>query len=701
MIFELAVDRSLKEYASNSALTVSMDPSVMEKQGLQAGDLIRIATFWRELWARVGPGEEADRGTGLLRLDRLQRQTLKVHIHEKVEISREDAKAVSKVRLQPAVDLSAASSHHIEEHLKEEMVANKTPVTSGAILFMHFHHSVAGTLYKVVDVQGGPGVVTEDTDVILDTAPDGFSNELGLDITFEDLGGLDQEIRLIKELIQLPLQFPSIYRQVGIQPPRGVIFYGPPGTGKTRLARAMANEVNAQFYYINGPDVIGTTYGESEGNLRKMFGEATHHAPSIIFIDEIDVLAPKRGETGSHTDTRLVTQLLSLMDGMNKVDGVVIVATTNRLNSIDAALRRPGRFDRELYIGPPNEEGRLQILQVHTREMPLSEDAKAYLPELAASTHGFVGADLMELCREAGLHGLRRSISDLTSGQSLAKIEPEKIKIERQDFKAARGQCRPSASREPLVLVSNQGFETIGGLLKIKKELVELVVEPLRAPSDSEESSFRDGILLSGPSGSGKSLLVKALAKEAGVNLISISGPELFSKWLGESEEAVRHVFQLARQLNPCIVFFDQLDAMAPERGKHLGSQTTERVVNQLLAELDSLDNSARIIPIAATNRLDLIDSAVLRPGRFGKKIELPLPKREERKEILNIHLSSLRIREKLALDLIDELAVRTEGMSGAELRSLSEEIRRQVQKQGASAASPFTLNLLPELLRC
>src|SRR5713226_4340719 len=361
------------------------------------------------------------------------------------------------------------------------MVHHRTPVVTGSILFVHFHHSVAGTLYKVMEVEGGFGVVTDKTDVVLDTAPDGFSSDRpGLDVTFEDVGGLDQEIRLVKELIQLPLQFPGIYRQVGIPAPHGVIFYGPPGTGKTLLVRAIANELNAQFYYINGTDIIGTTYGESEGNLRKIFGEATHHAPSVIFIDEIDALAQKRGETGSHADTRLVTQLLSLMDGMNKVDGVVVVATTNRLNTLDIALRRPGRFDRELYIGPPNEAGRLQILRIHTREMPLNEEAREFLPELSANTHGFVGADLMGLCREAGLCALRRHAKDLTSAQQLTQLNPEEIRISRKDLVWARNQSRPSAAREALVVVADQGFDKIDGLLEAKKQLINLVVDPLK-----------------------------------------------------------------------------------------------------------------------------------------------------------------------------------------------------------------------------
>jgi transitional endoplasmic reticulum ATPase len=683
IMIELKVERSNREFAANSAMLVMVDPAVMKVHGLRIGSLLRLSTFWRELLVRIGAPEDADCDTGLIRLDRLQRQALKARLHERVEINPEEERPAKRVRLQPAIDLALASSHHIEEHLKEELVHNRTPLAKGTILFIHFHHSVAGTLFKVVDVEEEAGVVTEETDVIMEAAPDSFTDELGLDITFEDLGGLDREIRLVKELFQLPLQFPGIYRQVGIQPPHGVIFYGPPGTGKTRLAQAMTNEVNAQFYYINGPEIIGTTYGESEGNLRKMFGEAAHHAPSVIFIDELDVIAPKRGETGSHSDTRLVTQLLSLMDGINKVDGVVVVGTTNRINALDMAFRRPGRFDRELYIGPPNEEGRLQILKIHTREMPLSKEAQGHLPELAHNTHGFVGADLMELCREAGLNALRRHVQDLTSGRQLAQLNPESIVVAQEDFLTARSQCRPSASRETLVVVPDKGFEMVGGLVHAKEQLRELVINPFQNTTNPQgtRNFLHDGIILSGPSGTGKSLLAKATAKESGVNFLSISGPELFTKWLGESEEAVRDAFQLARQLAPCIIFFDQLDALAPVRGLESGSRTTERVVNQLLRELDDLEHDGRIVAIAATNRPDLVDPSLLQPGRFGTTIVFRHPDKDERAEILEIFLRTLKPAAIPEARIGQALAERTEGMTGAELRSLVEHMQREHNK--------------------
>jgi transitional endoplasmic reticulum ATPase len=667
-MIELTVAPSLREYAASSASLVSVDPTVMAKQGFKVGDVVRVATFKREILARIDePGSE-ERGSGHIRLDRFQRQALQARLYGRVEVERAEERPVTRVRLVPAVDLGTASAHHVEEHLKEEMVESRSPVAAGALLFLHFHHSVAGTLYQVADAQPGPGVVTAATDVVLDAAPDGFKAGVAMEVTFEELGGLDREITLVKEVVQLPLQFPAIYRQIGIPPVRGVLLYGPPGTGKTLLARATANEVEAQFHYINGPEIVGTTYGESEGNLRRIFGEAVHHAPSVIFIDEIDAIAPKRGESGSHADSRLVTQLLSLMDGLNKVDGVVVLATTNRVDTLDVALRRPGRFDHELYIGPPGAAGREQILKVHTREMPLDAGARASLAEVAADTPGFVGADLMALCREAGMHALRRH---RPASGSPAQWRPEKLRVTREDFLAARRRCRPSAARATLVAVPEEGFDRIGGLAQAKAELQALLIAPLRAGEPPV-----DGVLLQGPSGTGKSLLAKAVAKEAGVNLIMVGGPELFSKWLGESEEAVRHVFKLARELAPSVIFFDQLDAIAPVRGRGSGSWTTERVVHQLLAELDELANTAPIAVIAATNRPDLVDESLLQPGRFGTRVELALPDARARAEILAMHLGEQAPHETKSGETMSATVARTEGWSGARLRALANSTR-------------------------
>ncbi len=668
-MIEINVAQSLREYASSSASLVSLDPAVMERHELNPGDVIRVATFRREILARIDQPSEQDRGSGQIRLDRFQRQALQARLYARVEIEHHTACAVKRVRLQPAVDLSTASAHHIEEHLKEELVEQCSPVAVGALLFLHFHHSVAGTLFQVAEVQPAAGVVTEDTDVVLDATPDGFKNSVALEVTFDEVGGLDREIAMLKELVQLPLQFPSIYRQIAIPPVRGVILYGPPGTGKTLLARATANEVEAQFFTINGPEIVGTTYGESEANLRRMFGEAVHHAPSIIFIDEIDAIATKRGESGSFADTRLVAQLLSLMDGLNKVDGVVVVATTNRIETLDVALRRPGRFDYELYIGPPGAAGREQVLKVHTREMPLDDKAREHMKQLALDTPGFVGADLMALCREAGMNALR---THRPQAGTWSNWNPEKLRVRVEDFVAARRKTRPSAARATLVAVPDQGFDHIGGLTRAKALLQSALVLPLR-----NGAPLGDGVLLHGPSGTGKSMLAAAAAKEAGVNLIMVGGPELFSKWLGESEGAVRHVFKLARELAPSLIFFDQLDAIAPVRGRGNGSWTAERVVHQLMAELDDLDRESGVAVIAATNRLDLVDEALLQPGRFGMQVALALPELGERREILSLRLG----RQAPAAEVLDRLASRTEGWSGAQLRGLADFLTREAER--------------------
>ena len=675
MLCELSVAPSLREYAACSASLAGIDPECLAKQGWKAGDVLRIATFKREILVRIDAVNEEDRGTGHIRLDRFQRQALGARLYSQVELSVESAKPVTKLRLQPAVDLGSTSAHHVEEHLKEEMLQQRSPVAKGQLLFLHFHHSVAGTLFQVAEVQPAAGVVTAETDVILDTAPDGFRGNVALEVSFEDLGGLDREIAMVKETVQLPLQFPGIYRQVGIPPVRGVILYGPPGTGKTLLARATANEVNAQFFHINGPEIVGTTYGESEGNLRRIFGEAVHHAPSVIFIDELDAIAPKRGESGSHADTRLVTQLLSLMDGITQVDGVIILATTNRIETVDTALRRPGRFDYEIYIGPPGAQGREQILNIHTREMPLDRAARAALPEIAADTPGFVGADLMALCREAGMHALRRH---RPATSSPAQWQPETLRVTRDDLIAARRRCRPSAARATLVAIPDEGFDRIAGLDAAKSKLQSLIIGPLRAASAPLEH-----VLLHGPSGTGKSLLARAVAKEAGVNLIMVGGPELFSKWLGESEEAVRHVFKLARELAPCVLFFDQLDAVAPVRGRGAGTWTTERVLHQLLAELDDLGSDAPIAVLAATNRVDLVDDSMLQPGRLGTHIEITMPDAAGRGAILTMALGN-RITQ---VNSLLQLAKLTEGWNGARLRALARSLEREEKLPNNEAA--------------
>jgi transitional endoplasmic reticulum ATPase len=483
---------------------------------------------------------------------------------------------------------------------------------------------------------------------------------------------MQNEIKLIRELVHLPLQFPQVYRQLGIVPPRGIIFYGPPGAGKTYLARAIANEVSAGFYYINGPDVVGTQYGETESNLRKIFAEAAHHAPSIVLIDELDAIAPHRERSGAQSDVRMVTQLLSLLDGLMKVDGLVVIGTTNRVDAIDTAMRRPGRFDREIFVGPPSADGRLDMLKIHTREMPLSDAALKYLPHVASVTHGFVGADLMELCREAGLNSLRRSSSGLLDHLAAFRFREDLLEVEPRDFDGALTKVRPSAIREAFVSISDVSWEDVGGLAEIKDQLKTTVEQPLRNPQIFVDSriSTPNGVLLYGPPGTGKTMIAKALAKECGVNFLAMDGPEVFTKWLGESEEAIRHIFRVARQLAPSIIFFDQLDALAPLRGAESGSRTTERVVNQLLAEMDGTEVlKNNVIVLAATNRVDLVDPSVLRLGRLGIHFYIPLPDEADRARIFAIEARGTELRGNVE-QLFLRLAAETRGWSGADIHA-------------------------------
>ncbi len=701
--FSASVDHLVNEYGDSARLTVALGGEVMHRVGLHSDDVIRIATErGRSLLARVNGAVDAetDQGRTVVRMDRFMRQALKAHLNEVVEIEPAELGPAAKVELIPAIDVSTA--HDLVPHIKSYLVKNRTPLSIGAVLYVPFPGTEAGTTYEVAHLPDGAGFAAEETEVTL-AYHDAHIPEGAFDVTFEDVGGLGRQVKLVRELVQLPLKFPHVYRTLGINPPRGIILFGPPGAGKTHLARAVANEVEARFYYINGPDIIGTYAGETEGNLRRIFGEASHHAPSVVFIDELDALAPKRGETGAHADIRAVTQLLSLMDGLKRVDSVIVIATSNRVDAVDPAFRRPGRFDREIFVGPPDIPGRREILEIHTREMPLTDAAQDYLDEVARRTHGFVGADMMELCRTAGLNALRRSTFGLRDHLAAFRVDLPSLRVDKEDFELALGEVHPSAMRETLISVPEVSWHDVGGLDAIKERLTDLVEQPLRHAQVFAEAGLtpHTGVLLHGAPGNGKTLLAQALANECGINFIAVEGPELFTKWLGESEEAVRHVFQIARQVAPTIIFFDQLDAIAPFRGAHEGSMTTERVVNQLLAELDGLEQLSRVIVIGATNRKDLVDPSILRPGRLGVHVEVPPPDETSRRDILRLHLGGGSAPQGKDFDaIVEALAGQTDGYSGAELRQLCEETKRRALRGVgfARAAAPTLADALAAL---
>jgi transitional endoplasmic reticulum ATPase len=488
-------------------------------------------------------------------------------------------------------------------------------------------------------------------------------------VTYEDIGGLKDEIQKVREMIELPLRHPEIFEKLGVEAPKGILLYGPPGTGKTLLAKAVATESNAHFIPISGPEIMSKFYGESEARLREIFKEAKEKAPTIIFIDEIDSIAPKREEVTGEVERRVVSQLLSLMDGLEARGKVIVIAATNRPNAIDPALRRPGRFDREIEIKVPDKKGRYEILQIHTRHMPLTQDVD--LERLAAVTHGFVGADAEYLCKEAAMKTLRRMLPVLKLGEE--RLSPEvldKLIVTMNDFEEALKDVMPSAMREVYLETPDVKWSEIGGLEDVKKELQEAVEWPLKFQDLYKIIGYNmpKGVLLHGPSGTGKTLLAKAVATESEANFISIRGPELLSKWVGESERGVREVFRRARQASPCVIFFDEIDALAPTRGMGGDSMVTERVVSQLLTELDGIQALNGVVVLAATNRIDMVDPALVRPGRFDKIIAIPLPNKEARLQILSLSLEGKQKDRDVDVETLVEM---TEGFSGADLAAL------------------------------
>jgi transitional endoplasmic reticulum ATPase len=642
----------------------AIDPQVMEQLGLSAGDVIEITGKGKKSHAVLWTGYPEDYGKGLIRIDGYTRNNIGVGIDDAVTIAPAKAKEAQEIVLAPTEQLNLEG---LEEYLPE--VLENHVMTKGDSLPLNV---MGKKIDFIVDSTTPPGaaVVTLETRFRLGTMHKPLNTGVPR-ITYEDIGGLTKEVQKIREMIELPLRHPEIFERVGIEAPKGVLLYGPPGTGKTLLAKAVANETNANFYSIGGPEIMSKFYGESEEKLRSIFKEAQENAPSIIFIDEIDSIAPKREEVSGELEKRIVSQLLSLMDGLESRGKIVVIGATNRPDALDPAMRRPGRFDREIEIGIPDEKSRLEILQIHTRGMPLEPDVK--LEEMARVTHGFVGADLQALGKEAAILAVRRVLPEIKMEETKipAKIL-NKIKVKMQDFQDALRDVQPSAMREVLVQVPDVKWEDIGGLTEIKEELTEAVEWPLKYAKLFEKGDVKPpkGILLHGPPGTGKTMIAKAVANESEANFISIKGPELISKWVGESEKGVREVFRKARAAAPCVVFFDEMDAIAPRRTSgETDSQVTERVVSQILTEMDGLEELTGVVVLGATNRIDIIDEALLRPGRFDRILQVPPPDKDARIEILKIHTK----KKPLAKDVdITKLAERTEGSTGADLSAIA-----------------------------
>ncbi len=637
-----------------------IDYDAMDALDASTGDVIEIKGKRRTV-AKCLPLYPSDEGRGIVRIDGLIRNNAGVAIGDVVVVKKVKAPPAEKVVVAPLEAVPPIDERYLADALES------VPVTKGDNIMIPYF---GGRLtFQVVGVSpaADAALITQRTVFVISEKGEALRGVP--QVTYEDIGGLKDEIQKVREMIELPLRHPEIFEKLGVEAPKGVLLYGPPGTGKTLLAKAVATESNAHFIPISGPEIMSKFYGESEARLREIFKEAKEKAPTIIFIDEIDSIAPKREEVTGEVERRVVSQLLSLMDGLEARGKVIVIAATNRPNAIDPALRRPGRFDREIEIKVPDKKGRLEILQIHTRHMPLQQDVD--LEKLASVSHGFVGADLEYLCKEAAMKTLRRMLPELKLEED--RLSPEvldKLIVTADDFDNALKDVMPSAMREVYLETPDVKWSEIGGLEGVKKELQEAVEWPLKYPELYKTIGYNmpKGILLHGPSGTGKTLLAKAVATESEANFISVRGPELLSKWVGESERGVREVFRRARQASPCIIFFDEVDALAPTRGMGGDSMVTERVVSQLLTELDGIQSLQGVVVLAATNRIDIVDSALLRAGRFDKVIIIPMPDKEARREILRICTKGKPIAKDVELERLVDI---TEGFSGADIAAI------------------------------
>jgi transitional endoplasmic reticulum ATPase len=635
----------------------------LAKLGIKSGSLVLIKGK-RDAVGIAWHGLEDDEGADIIRMDGVLRSNAGSNLDEEVEIAPITAKYAKKMVIAPTQAIQYGSG--FVEYVKERLL-NK-PFLKGNKMLV----DVMGTpLTFIVNKTSpdGPVVVAEQTNLAIADKP---AVEKGgvPDITYEDIGGLREEIETVREMIEVPMRYPQIFKKLGVSPPKGVLLYGPPGTGKTLLAKAVANETEAHFIHLAGPEIMSKFYGQSEENLRNVFKEAQEHAPAIIFIDEIDAIAPSREEVSGEVEKRVVSQLLTLMDGLEARGEIVVIAATNRPDALDTALRRPGRFDREIQIGIPDRIGREEVLQIHTRGMPLTE--KVNLKKMADITHGYSGADLESLTKEAAMRALKRIMPDIKKlkDEELSKEILDKIHVTDEDFEDAMRKVEPSAMREVLVEIPKVGWGDVGGLSKAKEELIESVEWPMKYAKEFKEVGVKAprGILLYGPPGTGKTLLARAVANESSANFITVKGPELLNKYVGESERGVRKVFKRARQVAPSIIFFDEIESLTGTRGGGDSNSVKESVVAQLLSEIDGVAELKDVILIGATNRPDLIDQALLRPGRFEKHIFVPLPDGGARKEIFKVHLKDVKTDKDVKLD---KLVEKSEGYSGADIEAL------------------------------
>jgi len=667
-----------------------IDPACMQELGLIDGDIVEIEG--KKITAATAASSQSDIGLSIIRIDGYIRKNVGASIGEEITVTRADTKDAEKVVLAP-VDQQIMVKGDVRAAFAGRVLTKGDIIVSGfrqpatamrGSLFDEFFRDAGMNMspmgeIKLAVVSTKPkGVVkiTQITDVEIQSNPVDVSKLEGVknivDVTYEDIGGLKEEVKKVREMIEIPLKRPELFERLGISPPKGVLMHGPPGTGKTLLAKAVANESDAHFITINGPEIMSKYVGGSEERLREIFEEAEENSPSIIFIDELDAIAPKREEVTGEVERRTVAQLLTLMDGLKSRGQVVVIGATNRVDSIDQALRRPGRFDREIEIGVPDKDGRDEVLQIHTRGMPLAEDVD--LNEIAEVTHGFVGADLESLAKESAMRVLRRILPDVKADEEIPKEVLQKMVVQKADFKAALKEIQPSALREVLVQVPDIKWDDIGGLENAKQELREAVEWPLKYPENFEKFGVKPpkGVLIYGPPGTGKTLLAKAVANESDSNFIAIKGPELLSKWVGESEKGVREVFRKARQTAPTVIFFDEIDSIASTRGGGSSdSGVTQRVVNQLLTEIDGMEELEDVAIIAATNRIDIIDPALLRPGRFDRHVKVDDPDEETRLAIFGVHTQNMPLAEDVDLKY---LAKNTGGYVGADIEAVCRE---------------------------